>query len=147
VLVAQSDTPFRAAYRPAYAVVLLVGLVCACNSWRAQELSLPDTARPAVLGRVQVVQKDSARIELEGARLVSDTIMGVLRGSEPGVVSSPSVAIPLARVSRAAVREPDLVRTAAVVAGGLVLALGLVFGLAFRQALLLWYDEIADIED
>jgi hypothetical protein len=147
VLVAEPDTPFRASCRSAYAGVLLAGLACACNGWRAQEVSRQDTPQPAVLGRVRVIQKDSTRVELEGARVVSDTIVGVLSGSDADVVSTRSVAIPLSRVSRAAVREPDLVRTAVLFAVVLAVIIGLVFGLAFREALLLWYDEIADVED
>jgi hypothetical protein len=147
VLVAQRDTRFGASHRSAHVLVLLAGLVCACSSWRAHELSLQGTSQHTTLGRLQVIQKDSARLELEGARVVGDTIVGVLTESNADAGSARPVAIPLARVSRAAVREPDLVKTAAISAAVLVLVLGLVFGLAFRQALVLWYDEIADIED
>ena len=92
-----------------------------------------------------MVQTDSDRVELEGVRLMGDTLFGLVRGAGAG--SARPAAIALSRVSRAAVRETDLYRTAAVIALGLVVVAGLGFILAFRQGLSLWYDEIAEIDD
>ena len=78
--------------------------------------------------------------------MVGDTLVGMLSESDDQEVAARSVAIPLSRVSRAAAREPDLLKTVTIVAAALVLIAGVVFGLAFRQALSLWYEELADIE-
>ena len=123
-------------------LAFVVGLACACGSWQAQELS-PREDR--ALGRLRVIQTDSIRVELEAARVVEDTLVGVVSGLNTGAVGS--IAIPLSRVSRASAQRTDVLKTAAMVAVGLVLVAGVVFALAFRQGLSLWYDEIAEIED
>jgi hypothetical protein len=56
------------------------------------------------------------------------------------------VGVALSEVSRAAVRETDPLKTAGLVVLVLVLMTLLVFAVAFRQALLLWYEDLADIE-
>jgi hypothetical protein len=40
-----------------------------------------------------------------------------------------------------------VLKIAALVVGVLVFVASLIFALAFRQALLLWYDEIAEIDE
>jgi hypothetical protein len=139
----EQGTPFGSSRAAGRALVLLAGFICACSSWQTRELPLHDTAPNT---RLQVVQNDSVRVELEAARVVGDTLVGVLSESDNREDAARSIAIPLSRVSRAAVRGPDLLKTATIVAAALVLIAGVVFGLAFRQALSLWYEELADIE-
>jgi hypothetical protein len=91
-----------------------------------------------------VVRTDSVRVELDAARIVGDTLVGAASAHAD---STRPVALALSRVSRLAVRKTDPFKTAAMIAVAVVLIAGLVFGLAFRQGLSLWYEEIAEIDD
>jgi hypothetical protein len=93
-----------------------------------------------------VVRTDSTRVELDSARLVGDSLVGVATGPSAEADPSRTMGVALSEVSRAAVRETDLLKTVGLVALVLVLLALLVFAVAFRQALLLWYEELADIE-
>jgi hypothetical protein len=93
-----------------------------------------------------VVQTDSTRVELDSARVVGDTLVGVASGMSADADPARPVAVALSQVSQVTVRETDLLKTAAMIAVVLVLVAGLVFAVAFRQALWLWYEDIAEID-
>jgi hypothetical protein len=124
---------------------ILACLLCACSSWQQLELSPPERTESAALGRVQVVRTDSTRLELDSARLVGDSLVGVAAGASAGDDPPRTMGVALSQVNQAAVREPDPLRTAGLVALVLALLALVVFGVAFRQALVLWYEELADI--
>ena len=121
---------------------ILACLLCACSSWQQLELSPPERTESAALGRVQA---DSTRLELDSARLVGDSLVGVAAGASAGDDPPRTMGVALSQVNQAAVREPDPLRTAGLVALVLALLALVVFGVAFRQALVLWYEELADI--
>jgi hypothetical protein len=110
------------------------------------EFSPQESSETGSLGRVQVVRTDSTRVELDSARLVGDSLVGFAGGTTADANPPRTVGVALTEVSRAAVRETDLLRTAGLVVLLLGLLALLVFAVAFRQALLLWYEDLADIE-
>lgn len=94
---------------------------------------------------IQVLRTDSSRIELRSPRVVGDSLVGLR--VQPGTSDSGGLAIPLSQVSQVAVRQPDPIRTAVVIAVTLLGLGGLLFAVAFGQGLSMWYHELADTED
>jgi hypothetical protein len=79
-----------------------------------------------------VTRDDSSRIVLRRPEIVGDTLYGALRNGRAGA-GSPRPAVALADVSEVAVRRVNMVRTAVLAFGTLVVAAYVALGLAWSN--------------
>ena len=73
---------------------LLLPLLVACRTWRAEPLPLGRAPDRAVRGHFRATRADGTRVELTRVRIEGDTLRGELRASEGEAQRTP-VAIPV----------------------------------------------------
>jgi hypothetical protein len=98
-------------------LALLLAFGGACNTWRVQPGPAPQVVAQRGEGRLRLVLKDQSVVELVGARVVGDSIVGI-GGSPPR-----HVAVATADVQRIDAQRVDPVRTGALTVGVVVAAI------------------------
>ena len=101
----------------AWPLLLLLASGGACNTWRVQPGPTPQVVAQRGEGRLRVVLEDQSVVELVGARVVGDSIVGIA-GSPPR-----RVAVATADVRRIDAQRVDPVRTGALAVGVVVTAI------------------------
>lgn len=104
----------------------------ACHSWARQDTSPQTAVAAAGSGPIRVSRTDHSVIELKGASIVNDSLIGYATADK----SNDRVAIPLTEVASVSKREVDAGRTAGLAAGtviGLIALTGLLAAIALAQ--------------
>ena len=112
-------------------LVLAAWTSSACTHWKVQS-AFPEQVVSRRPQRVRVTRNDSSRIVLRRPEMVGDTLYGAPR-DRPAVAGRPRPAVALADVSEVAVRRVNVVRTAVLALGTLVVAAYVALGLALSN--------------
>ena len=109
----------------------LVLATVACRTWASQDTSPQAAVASAKSGPIKVARTDHSFIELRGATVSSDSLIGYTTDR-----SNARVAIPLADIESVSTREVSAGRTAGLAAGtvvGLLALTGLLAAIALAQ--------------
>jgi hypothetical protein len=112
-------------------LVLAAWSSSACTHWKVQS-AFPEQIVSRRPHRVRVTRNDSSRIVLRRPEIVGDTLYGAPRDGR-SAAGSPRPAVPLTDVSEVAVRRVNVVRTAVLAFGTLVVAAYSALGLAWSN--------------
>ena len=104
-------------FRAGSLALLLLAAGGACNTWRVQQGPAPQVVAQRGEGRLRIVLKDQSVVELVGARVVGDSIVGI-GGSPPRHLAGAT-----ADVQRIDAQRVDPVRTGALTVGVVVAAI------------------------
>jgi hypothetical protein len=112
-------------------LVLAAWSSSACTHWKVQS-AFPEQVVSRHPHRVRVTRNDSSRIVLRRPEIVGDTLYGARRDGR-AAVWSPRPSVALTDVSEVAVRRVNVVRTAVLAFGTLVVAAYVALGLALSS--------------
>ena len=103
----------------------------ACTHWKVQS-AFPEQVVSRRPQRVRVTRNDSSRIVLRRPEIVGDTLYGATRNGR-AAAGSPRPGVALTDVGEVAVRRVNVVRTAVLAFGTLVVAAYVALGLALSN--------------
>ena len=112
-------------------LVLAAWSSSACTHWKVQS-AFPEQVVSRRPQRVRVTRNDSSRIVVRRPDIVGDTLYGAPRDGR-AAAGSPRPAVALTDVSEVAVRRVNVVRTAVLALGTLVVAAYVALGLAWSN--------------
>jgi hypothetical protein len=112
-------------------LVLAAWSSSACTHWKVQS-AFPEQVVSRRPQRVRVTRNDSSRIVLRRPDIVGDTLYGAPRDGR-AAAGSPRPAVALTDVSEVAVRRVNVVRSAVLALGTLVVAAYVALGLAWSN--------------
>jgi hypothetical protein len=112
-------------------LVLATWSSSACTHWKVQS-AFPEQVVSRRPQRVRVTRNDSSRIVLRRPDIVGDTLYGAPRDGR-AAAGRPRPAVALTDVSEVAVRRVNVVRTAVLTLGTLVVAAYVALGLALSN--------------
>jgi hypothetical protein len=112
-------------------LVLAAWSSSACTHWKVQS-AFPEQVVSRRPQKVRVTRDDGSRMVLRRPEIVGDTLYGVQR-DEQAAAGSPRPAVALTDVSEIAVRRVNVVTTAVLALGALVVAAYVALGLALSN--------------
>jgi len=116
--------------RRVVSVLMLAAYLPACTSYQATTQPLAElTASPKPPEHVRVISTDGALVEVDGPRVVNDSLFGTTVVTGPrGEPTTQAMAIPLTRIRTVEVKKSDGSKTTILVVGivGALVVLGVV---------------------
>ena len=113
-------------------LVLVAWSSGACTHWKVQSAFPEQVVSVRRPQKVRVTRDDGSRIVLRQPEIVGDTLYGAPRDGR-AAAGSPRPAVALTDVSEVAVRRVNVVRTAVLALGTLVVAAYVALGLAWSN--------------
>ncbi len=112
----------------------LVVLVSGCSSWKVQLAPPPEVIAKQHPPKLRVTKTDHSEVVFENPEIRGDTLIEVPTPSSRGAVAPASRPIPLADITRVAVRGRDEGKTFLLVIGSLAVVGGVLYAVAYSAA-------------